>query len=236
MFDNFGAYLDRLLNVVTPQTGKLFSTKNALIWFMLFERFSKKGLKDNLFQMFLENYEEFKRIKVKIDHEYELIKGSGKYTNNLSFAELDGCKSTKDKGIIDDKLHILEVVMNDFIHNNCTSEECDIENQAVTAKDIIKEYVNGNVDDDEIELYEMMTNDFSEAIEDINSDFLSDVNRPSFVALVGYADQLGKSELLSGWLPKFEKDQDIIINQKENFLHMKNDFEEFCKDGEINNE
>lgn len=229
MFDNFGAYLDRLLNVVTPQTGKLFSTKNALIWFMLFERFSKKGLKDNLFQMFLENYEEFKRIKVKIDHEYELVKGSGEYTNNLSFAELDGCKSTKDKGIIDDKLHILEVVMNDFIHNNCTSKECDIENQAVTAKDIIKEYVNGNVDDDEIELYEMMTNDFSEAIEDINSDFLSDVNRPSFVALVGYADQLGKSELLSGWLPKFEKDQDIIINQKENFLHMKNDFEKYCK-------
>lgn len=229
MFDNFGSYLDRLLNVITPQTGKLFSTKNALIWFMLFERFSKRELKDNVFQMFLENYEEFKRIKVKIDREYELVKGSGEYTNNLSFAELDGCKSTKDKGIIEDKLHILEVVMDDFIQNNCISEEGDIENQTITAKDIIKEYVNGNVDDDEIELYEMMTDDFSEVIEDINSDFLSDVNRPSFVALVGYADQLGKSELLNEWLPKFEKDQNLIMNQKRNFIHMKKDFEQYLK-------
>ena len=229
MFDNFGSYLDRLLNVITPQTGKLFSTKNALIWFMLFERFSKRGLKDNVFQTFLENYEEFKRIRVKTDHEYELVKWSGEYTNNLSFAELDGCKSTKDKGIIEDKLHILEVVMDDFIQNNCISEEGDIENQIVTAKDIIKEYVNGNVDDDEIELYEMMTDDFSEIIEDIDSDFLSDTNRPSFVALVGYADRLGKSELLNEWLPKFEKEKILIKDQKMNFLHMKHDFEEYLK-------
>ena len=89
--------------------------------------------------------------------------------------------------------------------------------------------MNGNVDDDEIELYEMMTDDFSEVIEDINSDFLSDVNRPSFVALVGYADQLGKSELLNEWLPKFEKDQNLIMNQKRNFIHMKKDFEQYLK-------
>ena len=41
---------------------------------------------------------------------------SDEYTNKVSFAELDGCKSTKDKGVIIDKLHILETAMNDFLH------------------------------------------------------------------------------------------------------------------------
>lgn len=227
MFNKFGIYLDRLLNVITPQTGKLFSSKNAFIWFMLFDRFSKKGLPDNKFQLFLENYEEAKKIKVKVPHDYKLVKGSEEYTNNLSFAELDGCKSTKDKGIIEDKLHILETLMNNFLHSEKSEEIVD--NQDITAKDIIKDYVNNDVVDDDIELYEMMSNDFSEAIEDIDSEFLSEINRPSFVALVGYADHIGKSQLLNDWLPIYEKSQDLLINQEQNFLHMKNDFEQYIK-------
>ena len=229
MFDIFDSYLDRLLEVITPQTGKLFSSKNALIWFMLFDKFTKKRLPDDKFQLFLENYEDIKKIKVEVTHEYELVKGSGEYTNELSFIELDGCKSTKDKGVIEDKLHILETVMNDFLHINNEKNEEVINNQNVTARDIIKKYVKDNVDDDEVELYEIMANDFSEIIEDINSKFLSDDNRPSFVALVGYADQIGKSQLLYEWLPDFEKKQKLIINQKQNFLHMKQDFEQYIK-------
>lgn len=228
MFDNFGIYLDRLLNVITPQTGKLFSSKNAFIWFMLFGRFSKKGLPDNKFQLFLENYEELKKIRVKVYHDYKLVKGSDEYTNNLSFAELDGCKSTKDKGVIEDKLHILETVMNQFLHIE-NKEEKVVADQDVTAIDILKEYVNNVVDDEEVELYEMMANDFSETIEDINSEFLSEVNRASFVALVGYADQIGESQLLNDWLPIYEKKRELIVNQRKNFLHMKNDFDQYIK-------
>lgn len=115
MFDKFEEYLDRLLEVVTPETGKLFTPKNALLWFMLFDRFNKSGMDDNKFQLFLENYEELKKVKVEVQHEYEVVNGSGEKTNILSFAELDVCKSTKDKGIIEDKLHILETVMNEFL-------------------------------------------------------------------------------------------------------------------------
>lgn len=229
MFNGFCKYLDRLLEVITPETGKLFSSKNAFIWFMLFDRFAKKGLPDNKFQLFLDNYEEFRRIKVKVSHEYMLIKGSGEYTDTLSFAELDGCKSTKDKGVIEDKLHILETVMNDFLHNN--SEDCikTSDNKDIKAIDIINEYTGSSVDSEDVELYEMMANDFSENIEDINSEFLSERNRPSFVALVGYADLIGKSQLLNKWLPKFEKEKNLIVDQKKNFLHMKQDFEHYLK-------
>lgn len=231
MFNCFENYLDRLLEVITPETGKLFSSKNALIWFMLFDKFTKKGLPDNKFQLFLENYEEFKRIKVKVSHEYMLIKGSGEYTDTLSFAELDGCKSTKDKGVMEDKIYILETVMNDFLHNSNEDsiETLDHEDEDIKAIDIINEYTEASVDSEDVELYEMMTNDFSESIEDINSEFLSEKNRPSFVALVWYADLIGKSQLLNEWLPVFEKEKKIIVDQKKNFLHMKNDFEQYLK-------
>ena len=221
MFSRFGDYLDRLLEVVTPQTGKLFSSKNALIWFMLFDRFTKMGLPDKEFQLFLEHYDEFKKVKVKVSHEYMLVKGSGEYTDTLSFAELDGCKSTKDKGVIEDKLHILETVMNDFLHNNSK--------ESINAIDIINEYTNAFVDSEDVELYEMMANDFSENIEDVDSEFLSEKNRPSFVALVGYADLIEKSQLLNEWLPAFVEKQKIFTNQKRNFLHMKQDFEQYLK-------
>ena len=115
MFDKFEEYLDRLLEVVTPETGKLFTPKNALLWFMLFDRFNKSSMSDDKFQLFLENYEDLKKVKVEVQHEYEIVNGSGEKTNMLSFAELDVCKSTKDKGIIEDKLHILETVMNEFL-------------------------------------------------------------------------------------------------------------------------
>ena len=101
--------------------------------------------------------------------------------------------------------------------------------QDIDAIDILKEYVNNDVDKEEVELYEMMANDFSETIDDINSEFLSEVNRASFVALVGYADRIGKSQLLNDWLPRYEKKKELIINQRQNFLHMKNDFEQYIK-------
>lgn len=229
MFNCFENYLNRLLEVITPETGKLFSSKNALIWFMLFDKFTKKGLPDNKFQLFLEYYDEFKRIKVKVPHEYMLIKGSGEYTDTLSFAELDGCKSTKDKGVIEDKLHILETVMNNFLHNESEDSIETSDNDKINAIDIINECTDASVDSEDVELYEMMANDFSENIDDINSEFLSERNRPSFVALVGYADLIGKSQLLNEWLPVFEKEKKIIVDQKKNFLHMKNDFEQYLK-------
>jgi len=83
-----------------------------------------------------------------------------------------------------------------------------------------------------MELYEMMANDLSEVIDDIDSQFLSDSNRPSFVALVGYADRNNHDELLSGWLECFEKKKDLLSDQKENFVHMRDDFDKYCRENQ----
>jgi hypothetical protein len=117
--------------------------------------------------------------------------------------------------------------MNQFLHNE--ENEVIEDRQDITAIEILKEYVNNAVDEEETELYEMMANDFSEIIDDIDSEFLSEANRASFVALVGYADQIGKSQLLNDWLPEYEKKSELIINQRQNFLHMKNDFDQYIK-------
>lgn len=225
MFNQFKMYLDRLLNVITPQTGQLFSQKNALIWFLLFDRFTKTGKSDNCYQLFLEHLNEYKKIRVHVSHEYELVKNSGEYTNHVSFAELDGCKSTKDKGVIEDKLHILEILMNQFL-STVVDEDIDIPKDC-TAQDIIEAYIDKNVYDEDMEIYEMEANDVSEVIEDIDSELLSEEYRPSFVALTAYAYKHNISDILRMWLSDFSKHDDLIKGQKENYLHMREEFDNF---------
>lgn len=243
MFDNFEVYLDRLLAVITPETGKLFTTKNALIWFMLFDCFTKRGLDDTSFQLFLENYQELKKIKVEVEHEYELVKGSGEYTNMLSFAELDGCKSTKDKGVILDKLHILETVMDDFLHiEEVDNVESETNNEEVTSeenglevfvsectgigKDILKENMDWYISilEDENGLKDRCIRDGSRLL---NRD-----NSLSLLAMVAYAEN--KEKNLDDWLTRYaENNDEYLFDQKENFLYMKEDFDEYLQKGQI---
>ena len=241
MFDNFNNYLDRLLKVITPITGQLFTTKNALIWFMLFDRFVKSGLSDDKFQLFLENYDEFKKVKVEVEHNYELIKGSGEYTNVLSFAELDGCKSTKDKGIILDKLHILETAMNEFLH----IKDSDVEeiNNEVT-KDKIKEdsveVFISEITDIDVETLRKDIDWYISMLEDENglkdrcirddSRLLNRDNSLSLLAMVAYAES--KEENLDEWLTEYASNNDeYLFDQKENYLHMKKSFDAYLQKG-----
>ena len=96
-----------------------------------------------------------------------------------------------------------------------------------TAESIIREFVDGSVDDRDMELYELLANDASEVIEDIDSEFLSDENRPSFVALVSYAVRKDTDELLKDWLTAFEKQGKLLRDQKENFIYMKAEFDRY---------
>lgn len=116
MFNKVEEYLDNLLEIVTPDIGsKLFDTKNAVILLMLYDRFKKIGLTDERFKDFLDSYDTLKDIKVEVKREYKIKKGSDEKTNILSFAEINDSNSTKNKGIMEDKLHILETIMNEFL-------------------------------------------------------------------------------------------------------------------------
>ena len=118
--------------------------------------------------------------------------------------------------------------MTEYLHISMEGKEAILGNQAVAPMDIVKGYMDENVTDEDMELYEIIANDVSEAIEDIDSEFLSESNRPSFVALVACAVKEDTDYLLGGWLSEYEKRKEpLILNQKENFLQMKKDFERF---------
>ena len=99
----------------------------------------------------------------------------------------------------------------------------------ITSEDIIKEYIDTKVEQEDVELFEIMANDISEAIEDIDSKLLSDQNRPSFVALVGYAVKMEVDCVLKEWYADYERREGHfdIADQRENFLHMKNDLHNY---------
>lgn len=114
-----------------------------------------------------------------------------------------------------------------------TGERSMEEEQPETAESIIREFVDESVDDKDMELYELLANDASEMIGDIDSEFLSDANRPSFVALVSYAVREDADEPLKEWLRVFEKQGKLVRDQKENFIYMKAEFDRFlagCSD------
>lgn len=122
MFDTLNDYLDRLVDVVTPETGKLFSTKNAHIFLMVFDKFSKMGLPDEQFQDFLEEFENYEDEKFEVENEYELTAGSDDATSVISYAELNSLGGTKNINVIKDKLFIIESLMNDYLHIGQTEE------------------------------------------------------------------------------------------------------------------
>lgn len=143
MFDTLNAYLDRLMEVITPETGKLFSPKNAHIWFMIFDKFSKMGLPDEQFQDFLEEFENFEDKKFEVENEYELTAGSDDATNIISYAELNSLNGTKSINIIKDKLFIIESLMNEYLHiGNIETTEEEIAEDIVDEDLFESEYVD----------------------------------------------------------------------------------------------
>ncbi len=205
-FDKLADNLHRLEKVITDDVQDIFNSKDSFIWLTLFERFTKLAIEDKKFVDFLREFK--KRLK------YKAVDGK-------LFDTVDDGAGTKDKAVIIAKLHILETLMLEYLHiNKSDAEEIDYVS-------FIKENVGSDVTEEDIELFEMIANDKSGVIEDLDSWMLSDRNRPSLVALVGYAMREDNEDVLDEWLPVYEKNHSLIRNQKENFQLMKRSFEQF---------
>ena len=236
MFDKVESYLDDLLEIVTPEIGsKLFDTKNAVISFMLYDRFKELGFSREVFGEFLSNYETFKDVKVEVKREYKIKKGSDEKTNVLSFAEINDCNSTKDKGIMEDKLHILETVMNEFLlikKENINKEVESNENlEEVDVLEFVKENVKPDADLEDIRFYEEILNDYTVEV-DNNSKLLEKRNNPSLIAIVGYAveNEIDLDKWIVNW---FKVNKMYLLSQKKNFLHMKKSVDMLKEEGDV---
>ena len=218
-FDNFEDMVTRLDSVMTDTVAEMFDSKDSFLWFSLFARFSDIEEDD---EKFIEFMAEFSRSL------------HNKAINGTTYDELcidkktGNSRSTKDKYIVVKKMELLETLMMKYLGIDKVKSENSLEITAeITAKDIVREFIDNNITDEDMELYELIANDKSEVIEDIDSWILSDKNRASLVALVGYATKKEIENELNKWLPRYEKSNTYISDAKKSYLHMVEDFENY---------
>ena len=206
-FEKLNNNIARLENIVTDNTKLLFNARDSFIWFALFDKFTQTGFDDVEFGRFLNAFVNGLRDK-EVD---------GK-----QFDRVDDTGSTKDKANIVAKLHILETLMNEFLHIN--KEDLN----EVSVLDFVKENVNPDVTDEDVEFYSEILDDITLEV-DNDTKLLDEHNRPSLIALVGYACQNEIDDKLVEWIKSFFVNNTMyILNQKENFIHMKNSLQKMA--------
>ncbi|MCM1235443.1 MAG: hypothetical protein NC489_35535 [Ruminococcus flavefaciens] len=201
VFDDFEDMVERLEKVVTDDVADIFDSKDSFLWFGLFARFVKTGEDDKRFVEFMTEF-------IQSLH--------SKQVDGISFDDiLDESKSTKDKGIVNKKINHLEKLMNEYLSIDSTDYGLNFVNRFITE----------NADDD-IQFYEDSLDNLEENTIKDGSKLLNPENRPSLLAMMVYSY---KEEVdLDDWLAEYAKNNNsYFVDQKKNFLHMKQNFEQW---------
>lgn len=206
-FKKLNDNIARLENIVTDNTKLLFNAKDSFIWFALFDKFTQTGLDDVEFGKFLNAFVDGLRDK-KVD---------GK-----QFDRVDDTGSTKDKANIVAKLHILETLINEFLHiektENAIPEEFVSEMVELPIEEVKKD----------IDLYEKSLTDLENNTIRDGSKLLEVANRLSLLAIVAYSYKHDMD--LDDWLEEYaSKNNTYYMDQRKNYSHMVNDFKQYQK-------
>lgn len=196
-FEKMNSNLERLENIVTDDIADIFNSKDGFIWLTFFDKFTKLGVEDSKFAEFLCAFKDGLRDKSVDGQLFDTVDQSG---------------STKDKAVINAKLHILETLLYEFLHIN----KEDLEE--VNILDFVKENVKSDATEGDVELYSDMLDDLTLEV-DNDTKLLDEHNRPSLIALVGYACEhdIDLDEWIKEW---FTTNTTYILNQKDNFNAM----------------
>lgn len=209
-FETFADNLHRLEKIITEDIKNIFNKKDSFIFLTLFDKFARLGLDDEKFAEFLREFQ-WKLRPVK-RNEKELL-----------FDEIDKDASTKDKQVISDKLYMLENMMLDFLHiDNINYSQSNIELFIAQNLDMDVETVQVDMN-----FYNESLNELLDHTVKIDSKLRDEANRPSLLAMMVYSYKEDKD--LDEWMTKYAKQNNTyFVDQKKNFLHMKNTFEQYC--------
>lgn len=196
-FDTLNNNIKRLESIVNEDTKILFSSKDCFIWFTLFNKFTQYGFNDIKFGEFLSEF--VNNLKDK------LIDGKLFYTVDVS-------GSTKDKSVIINKLHILETLMKEYLHIKEIKQVND-------TLEFVKENVNPYITEEDIKLYSDILDGLTLEV-DNNTNLLKENNRPSLLALIGYAceNDIDLDEWIKQW---FLANTTYSLDQQKNYEIMK---------------
>lgn len=232
-YKNFRELLDKLYNANCETVKTMFTTTNAPIWFVVFDKFSKLGKDDSEFVRFMENFKEsIDRYKKNKDDKFEDV-----FVSKIMYETFTN-KGTKDKAVVQNKINSIYNLLLEFLHID--TELCQIESEIdvvnnITTKpeeeisvlDFVKENVKSDVVEEDVFDYlddlEVLTLEV-----DCNSKLLEEHNRNSIIAMIAYGY---KNDItLDEWfIDFFERNSTYINNQKENYLHMKKDLKEYLR-------
>lgn len=203
-FGTIEEYICRLEKIIEDDIKDIFNSKDSFIWFTLFDKFTKLNVEDERFAEFLRGFKANLRNK-EVDGQL--------------FDTVDQTGSTKDKAVILAKLHILETLMNEFLH----IDEIDLEE--VNTLEFVRENVKSDATEEDVNFYSDMLDDYTLEV-DNNTKLLDEHNRPSLVALVGYACENECDEEFTEWIKQwFAANTAYILNQKINYETMLQSFQ-----------
>ena len=206
-FEKLNNNIARLENIVTGDTKLLFNARDSFIWFALFDKFTQTGLDDVEFGRFLNAF-----VNGLRDNEVD-----GK-----QFDRVDDAGSTKDKANIIAKLHILETLMREFLHIE--------ETENVTPESFVAEMVDMPVETvkEELNCYEETLDGLENNTIRDGSKLLDVANRLSLLAMVAYSykNDVDLDEWLEGYAAK---NNTYFMDQRKNYSHMVNDFNQYQK-------
>ena len=206
-FEKLNNNISRLENIVTDNTKSLFNVKDSFVWFTVFEKFTQTGLNDVEFGKFLNAFVTGLRSKT---------------VDGKQFDRVDDTGSTKDKANIVAKLHILETLMNEFLHIEKTEN--------TVPEEFVSEMVELPIEEvkEDIDLYEKSLTDLENNTIRDGSKLLDIANRLSLLAMVAYSY---KNDVdLDDWLEEYATNNNTyFVDQKKNYSHMVNDFKQYQK-------
>jgi len=208
-FSRLADNLRRLERIVTKDIRSAFNKKDSFIFLTLFDRFTKTGREDEVFADFLKAFQ-----------------GSLRHTRSnddgLLFDEIDKEKSTKDKLVILAKLNMLEGLMQEFLD---VQKEGGIQDDE---KAFLSEMIGIDTDtlEKDMELYHETLDDLEQIAIRIGSRLRDRQNRLSLLAMVAFSYKEDKD--LDEWMKEYaRKNMTYFVDQRKNYLYMKNDFEKY---------
>lgn len=188
--------LELALGEDNKEIKEMFTVASTPMWLATFHEFTTYNMEDSKFIDFMRAYK-----------------------NELSQKEIDGVSmkdfkdmQSKKKATITGKIELLVKMMREYLH----IDSVDLEE--VNTLDFIKENVKSDATEEDVEFYSDVLDDLTLEV-DNDTKLLDEHNRPSLLALVGYAceNDIDLDEWIKRW---FAMNTMYILNQKQNYLHM----------------
>lgn len=222
-FSRIAPYSDKIDN---KEVSDLFVSKDMAVWMVVFDNFTKFGLDDSKFGEFLNEFVKNMR-NVEVD--------------GTTWNDLDMDKHTKDKSVLECKINHITYLMKNYLHIEDKDNEAEMENNVLDESAVLmasenekngendtvlafcKENVSTDIEEEDVELYEAMLDDYVR----IDSPIYS-MCRNALIGLIGFSVRENKDEEFEDWIKKYQENKsNFSPSQKINFVYMKNDFNNY---------